>query len=259
MSVEVERKFVCDADIQKTLEGIGAVCLGQRQFHDQYFDTPDFDLTLRDLWLRKRKGCWELKCPTTIVSRAEETHGEEPKEASLCTRYKEITSLPEIQLKVKQVLKSCLGGQIQCQPPERVIEDERNTATQEGSQDQRQPVINQDGPKTAETGSSEEEDSWLSKMNLVCFAEFTTVRCSFTLEEEGVQIDLDQADFGYHVGEIEVLVPEGEDVGSALEKIEKTAQKLGLTGDQRVEGKMTVYLKRYCTEQYAKLLSAHIL
>ncbi|XP_071764966.2 thiamine-triphosphatase [Centroberyx gerrardi] len=237
MSVEVERKFVCDADTQKTLEGIGAVCVGQRQFHDQYFDTPDFQLTLSDMWLRKRKGCWELKCPTTTVCGSEETSGEQPKGEALCTRYKEITNLPEIQQRVKEVVKhNCEEGESACQPAEKVIEEEGKSG-----------------------GSSQEDESWLSRLNLTCFAEFTTLRCSFTLEEEGVQIDLDQADFGYHVGEIEVLVPEGEEVQSALERIERTARKLGLTGDQRVQGKMNIYLQRNRPEHYAKLLSAHVL
>ncbi|XP_042254910.1 thiamine-triphosphatase isoform X2 [Thunnus thynnus] len=222
MSVEVERKFLCSADTLKTLEEMG-VCVGQRQFHDQYFDTPVFDLTLKDMWLRKRKGCWELKCPTTTVNRTEETSGEQSKAAALCTRYKEITNLPDIQQRVKEVIKEDTDSE------------------------------------TAEKISSQEDESWLSKMNLVCFAEFTTVRRSFTLEEEGVQIDLDQADFGYHVGEIEVLVPEGGDEQSALEKIERTAQKLGLTGHQRVEGKMNIYLKRNRPEHYEKLLSEHVL
>ncbi|XP_062297619.1 thiamine-triphosphatase isoform X1 [Scomber scombrus] len=223
MSVEVERKFLCNADTLKTLEEIGAVCVGQRQFQDQYFDTPVFDLTLNDMWLRKRKGCWELKCPTTAVNGTEETSGEQSKAAALCSRYKEITNLPDIQLRVKEVIKEDVDSE------------------------------------TTEKISSQEDESWLGIMNLVCFAEFTTVRRSFTLEEEGVQIDLDQADFGYHVGEIEVLIPEGGDVQSALEKIERTAQKLGLTGHQRVEGKMHIYLKRNRPEHYEKLVSAHVL
>ncbi|XP_045566479.1 thiamine-triphosphatase isoform X3 [Salmo salar] len=196
MSVEVERKFVCDADIQKQLEEIGAVCIGQKQFQDKYFDTPDFLLTLRDVWLRCRQGCWELKCAT--VTKAEDRVGE-PQKAELCSRYQEITNLSQIQLKVREVMKE----------------------------------------------------------------EFTTQRCSFTFggegDESGVRVDLDQADFGYCVGEIEVLVPKGEDIQSALRKIEKTAQRLGLSGHQRVQGKMDVYLQRYCPEHYAKLLSAHIL
>ncbi|XP_068438142.1 thiamine-triphosphatase isoform X1 [Clinocottus analis] len=221
MSVEVERKFVFNADTLKTLEEIG-VCVGQRQFRDQYFDTPKFDLTLRDMWLRKRKGCWELKCPTT-ANGTEESSEEQSEAAALCSRYKEITDLPEIQRRVKEVIKDICG----------------DTET--------------------EAGLPQEDESWLNEINLVCFADFTTVRQSFTLQEKGVQIDLDQADFGYHVGEIEVLVPEGGDVQSALKKIERTAGKLGLTGDQRVDGKMHVYLQRNHPEHYAKLLSIHVL
>lgn len=163
--------------------------MAQRQFQDQYFDTPKFDLTLKDMWLRKRKGCWELKCRTTVDT-TEQTSGEQSEAAALCSRYKEITSLPEIQRRVKEVIQEfCEEG---------------------------------------ETSSSlEDEESWVSKMSLLCFAEFTTMRLSFALEEEGVQIDLDRADFGYSVGEIEVLVPEGGDVQCALEKIERTARKLG--------------------------------
>ncbi|XP_023253812.1 thiamine-triphosphatase isoform X2 [Seriola lalandi dorsalis] len=191
MSVEVERKFLCNADTLKTLEEIGAVCVGQQQIHDQYFDTPQFNLTLRNMWLRKRKGCWELKCPPAAVSGTEEKGGEQSGAAAMCTCYKEITSLPEIQLRVTEVIRN--------------VCESRDT----------------------ETGFSQQDESWLSKMNLVCFAEFTTVRQSFNLEEEGVKIDLDQADFGYHVGEVEMVIPEGGDVQAALERIDRTAGKLG--------------------------------
>lgn len=169
-----------------------AVCIGQQQIHDQYFDTPEFHLTLRDMWLRKRKGCWELKCPTATGCETDAPGGKQSEAAALCTRYREITSLPEIYLRVTEALKD----------------------TRED--------------RESEAGFSQEDESWLSKLNLVCFAEFTTERSSFTLKEEGVQIDLDQADFGYRVGEIEVLIPEGGDVQAALEKIRQTAEKLGI-------------------------------
>lgn len=170
-----------------------AVCVAQCEFKDQYFDSPTFDLTLRDVWLRKRRGRWELKCPTSPDgTEKEEEAGRDPAggaAAALCTRYREITDLPEIQRRVREELRGGQGG---------------------------------------ERGASRGDDeSWPGEMDLRCFAEFTTVRRSFTLEEDGVQVDLDQADFGYSVGEIEVLVPEGGGVQSALEKIGRTAQKLG--------------------------------
>lgn len=216
------------------------MCIGQCEFHDQYFDTPDFDLTLRDMWLRKRKGSWELKCPTAL-SKTEETIGEQPNETSLCTRYKEITSLPEIKLKVKEVFKNCAGGSI-------------NT----GQRNDHLVMVEQLSHEE-HCGPEGFSDSLPGELHLLCFAEFTTVRCCFTLPEEGVQIVLDQADFGYSVGEIEVLVQEEEDVGSAMEKIGKAARKLSLTRNLRIEGKMGVYLQRYCPKHYAKLKNAEII
>lgn len=82
-----------------------------------------------------------------------------------------------------------------------------------------------------------EFEKWLQDMKLECFAEYTTVRCSYALgsevEDRRVRVDLDQADFGYCVGEIEVLVSEGVETVSAMQSIENTAQKLG---DRRVVG-----------------------
>uniref|UniRef100_A0A8C6TC32 Thiamine-triphosphatase n=1 Tax=Neogobius melanostomus TaxID=47308 RepID=A0A8C6TC32_9GOBI len=226
MSVEVERKFICTEEILKVLEKTG-VCVGQRDFHDQYFDTANFDLTLQDFWLRNRKGSWELKCPVTM-NKADQANGGQSKAEALCSRYREIIDLTDIQQKVRE-------------KTDEVVDSQSRTITTD------------DGPKT------QEDETWLSGMNLKCFAEFTTVRRSFTLEEDGVQVDLDQADFGYNVGEIEVLVTEGEDVQSALEKIGKAAQKLGLTGNQKIPGKMDIYLQRHLPKHYEALMMAHIL
>ncbi|XP_019745602.1 thiamine-triphosphatase isoform X1 [Hippocampus comes] len=239
MSVEVERKFVCNANSLKTLEEIG-VCAGQDQFQDRYFDTPQFDLTLRDVWLRQRKGHWELKCAAATLRGAQETRGERAEAARLCTRYKEMTNVADIHRKLREVLKDA---------------GENKFAMSECCH---QKLTDPRGLGNAEMKCVLEE-GWATGMNLVCFAEFTTVRRTFTWEEDGVHIDLDEADFGYRVGEIEVLVPEGGDVQAALDKIERTAKKLGVTGDQVVDGKMSVYLQRNYPAHYARLLSQHIL
>lgn len=44
----------------------------------------------------------------------------------------------------------------------------------------------------------------------------------------GVMVDLDQASFGYQVGEIEILVSSFEKVAVAKETIRKTAKLLGM-------------------------------
>lgn len=189
---------------------------------------------MRDVWLRCRRECWELKCPT--LKKAENRGVEQ--EATLCSRYVEITNLSQIQLKVREIMTECLRGQqIGCQ---------------------NHSVVQQEAAVTEDSDTTP-IDLWLKELSLVCFASFTTVRRSFSFKEEGVRVDLDQADFGYCVGEIEVLVPEGEDIQPALRKIEKTAQKLGLSGDKRVQGKMDVYLQNHHPEHHAKLLKTHIL
>ncbi|XP_077591813.1 thiamine-triphosphatase isoform X1 [Stigmatopora nigra] len=238
MSIEVERKFVGDAKSLKILEAIG-VFAGQYQFQDRYFDTPQFDLTLRDFWLRQRRGCWELKCPLAPVKEASKSQREPSGADKLCTRYQEITNVPDIHLKLKEVLKS-------------LVKKEKILTTESC-----QTLINHVG--LGIPGMNNAPDMfWASAMNLVCFAEFTTIRRTFTLDD-GVHIDLDEADFGYSVGEIEVLMPEGGDIQAALDKIGRTAKKLGVTGDQGVDGKLSVYLQRNYPEHYARLLSQHIL
>ncbi|XP_046880413.1 thiamine-triphosphatase [Hypomesus transpacificus] len=236
MSVEVERKFVCDADIQKRLEEVGAVCIGQCEFQDRYYDSADFHLTLRNVWLRCRQGSWELKYPT--VTELEDRGG-----ASLCSRYVEVTNLPQIQLKVREMMS----------------ESDNEPEVKEGGCASNTHPVHGDRACTGANESSPADHAWLAELKLVCFANYTTVRRSFGFKEEGVRVDLDQADFGYCVGEIEVIVPEGEDTQPALKTIRNTAQKLGLSGDQRVQGKMDVYLQTYCPEHYTKLLNAHIL
>ncbi|KAJ8277531.1 hypothetical protein GJAV_G00076230 [Gymnothorax javanicus] len=281
MSVEVERKFLCDPGIKDKLRDIGAVCVDQRRFHDQYFDSPDFVLTLNDVWLRCRQGCWELKCPA--VERNQSRMWDQ--KGRLCTKYREIIILPQIIAKVREVMGDKLeekNGLLAL-----LAENEFKEGNQQrGYVDNRSPVaqtvtchkdlVTSHDSKPGNPGDSAENNkagetddssqsctesnndvTWLKEMSLAPFAEFTTERCSFVLveegEEAGIRVDLDEADFGYCVGEIEVLVPDEKEVQFALQKIERTAQRLGLSGDCRVDGKMAVYLQRYLPEHYSKL------
>uniref|UniRef100_W5LYM9 Thiamine triphosphatase n=1 Tax=Lepisosteus oculatus TaxID=7918 RepID=W5LYM9_LEPOC len=203
MSVEVERKFVCGPDIQTRLNDLAvAVCLGCAQFLDQYFDTPDCRLTLRDVWLRRRQGSWELKCRDGATRRrsAAESRQQERGGDALCTRYREITELAEVIARVREELR-------------------------EGDHEQ-----------AARVRDGQMSPSWVRELCLFPFAQFTTERCSYILpmegeEEEveggGTRVDLDRTDFGFCVGEIEVLVQSPEEMDSALRKIERTAQRLG--------------------------------
>lgn len=60
--IEVERNFDLNpGDKEKLI--VDAVFLGKKEFEDIYYDNASFELTLKDFWLRKRSGKWELKVP----------------------------------------------------------------------------------------------------------------------------------------------------------------------------------------------------
>jgi len=64
--IEVERKFEYTLDaatLQAAVVARGGELKGEKRFTDVYWDTSDCVLTRRDMWLRSRDGCWELKLP----------------------------------------------------------------------------------------------------------------------------------------------------------------------------------------------------
>uniref|UniRef100_A0A8C3IPX2 Thiamine-triphosphatase n=1 Tax=Chrysemys picta bellii TaxID=8478 RepID=A0A8C3IPX2_CHRPI len=88
------------------------------------------------------------------------------------------------------------------------------------------------------------------------FASFVTQRRSYRLG--GLRVDLDQADFGYAVAEVEALVGAQEDVPVALEEVLQLRRALGRDGATRVPGKMSIYLQRHRPRHYQELLLAGV-
>lgn len=98
------------------------------------------------------------------------------------------------------------------------------------------------------------------------FCTIVTARKKFNFE--GVVIDLDCADFGFAVGEVEMLV---ERVGDptvdarahekALESIDRVAGKLGIRiqSDHRAHGKLTTFLKLYRQNHFDFLVHKGVL
>lgn len=60
--IEVEKKFDVRPGVKERLIS-GAQLVGCKIITDIYYDTPDYQLTRRDQWLRQRNGHWELKLP----------------------------------------------------------------------------------------------------------------------------------------------------------------------------------------------------
>ena len=63
--IEVEKKFIL-SDYNREQLTKDAEFLNERVFTDIYYDTKDFSLTSRDIWLRSREGRFELKIPLHI-------------------------------------------------------------------------------------------------------------------------------------------------------------------------------------------------
>ncbi|CAJ0930741.1 unnamed protein product [Ranitomeya imitator] len=96
------------------------------------------------------------------------------------------------------------------------------------------------------------------------FASFVTRRRRFQLplvenSNTKVVVDLDEADFGFAVGEVEVLVKTQEEVENALQKVEEICRQLGVYRETPVQGKVSTFLQMNRADHYRQLLEAHVI
>ena len=185
--IEVERKFVLGRDSDSKLQGQGAKLLNKCT--DVYYDTSDYRLTTNDHWFRKRNNQWQLKCPPEV--RRGDTS---------CTQYAEYDNENTI-LKALQVLLDKEPPPLPSEPP--AASPSKSTST---------------------SGYSNLQ-GFVQKASLNEFAQYTTHRKTYVLD--GFTIDLDLTDFGFQVGEIEVVVADESRITEALHQIDELAVKLG--------------------------------
>ncbi len=194
--IEVERKFVPSDDTEPRLQTLGGRLVQRYSFHDVYMDTLDYRLTSNDHWLRQRDGQWQLKCPPATgvapLSQATSQYSEWQDDMSILQHV-----LPLLQDSTNPLAETAAKSpdDMQCCPS-------GNTDT---------------------SPSSIQE--MLSSGKWCEIARFTTHRSSYTLGD--FSIDLDSADFGLQVGEIETLVSHESQIAEAIVEIDKLANKLG--------------------------------
>ncbi|XP_014932829.1 thiamine-triphosphatase isoform X2 [Acinonyx jubatus] len=104
----------------------------------------------------------------------------------------------------------------------------------------------------------------LGPLGLQEVASFVTKRSAWKLvlsgtdeEEPPLRVDLDTADFGYTVGEVEALVHEEAEVPVAVEKIHSVCSMLGVPVQETAPAKLMVYLQRFQPQDYQRLLQVH--
>jgi predicted adenylyl cyclase CyaB len=88
------------------------------------------------------------------------------------------------------------------------------------------------------------------------FASIITTRKKY--KKGDFTIDLDEVDFGYKIGEIELMVNDESDMPGAIEKITNFAKKAGLTMAP-VRGKLIEYLRRNSPKHYQALIDAGVI
>ena len=188
--IEVERKFQLEKDSVSKLQGQGAKLLKECSFTDVYYDTTDYRLTRNDHWLRKRNGQWQLKCPPEVRRRDTPS-----------TQYVEYdneeTILKTLQVPLDKELSLAASGL---------------------------PSVT-DTSSAISTSLCSNLQGLVEKASLNEFAQYTTHRKTYVLD--GFTIDLDLTDFGFQVGEIEVVVADESRITEALHQIDELAVKLG--------------------------------
>jgi len=93
-TLEIELKFRCTPTIAAYCT-LHSTQIEDMELCDIYFDSPDYELTKRDLWLRSRNGVLELKAPPSQTVHVDDNGG-----VSTVDFYRESTQLADIAHKV---------------------------------------------------------------------------------------------------------------------------------------------------------------
>ena len=114
--------------------------------------------------------------------------------------------------------------ELKCAPPNHRNnrEDQRNT--QYAEYDCPGKIANILSDLLGDSGKKDLSQT-LESLGCEVLAKYTTVRRTYSLDD--MTVDLDTTDFGYSVGEIEVMVDREEEMAHALMKVDQLAQKLG--------------------------------
>jgi len=214
-SLEVERKFVVPSDYKDRLMEAGFQPVDQfcEILADSYYDfsTVDnsFPLLTNDHWLRQRNGDWELKYPvSTANSMSSSTVSEELPDGvdnptgnnrHGTTLYHETSNLEDIVGKIRSIVAPSLL--------------------------KHRPV----SPSSSDSLQDLDLNSMVASRTLTSFATLETNRKWFKRQDDNVSVVVDETDWGYMIGEIEVMIETKDDVSEALTKIDHLASNLEFT------------------------------
>lgn len=237
--IEVEQKFsTANLDeVQSKLLQMKFEPKGSNvQFMDWYFDSPDLQLCTKDCWLRFRhptnapqKGSWQLK-------RGKTSNGLDFTGSSgSSTVYEELEDddaldLAESMLKESTVQEKTSEGSEQCEK------------------------LN---------GFLVPDLSRLREYRMEPIARIETIRSSWASSNlnsdpvyQGITIDLDGTDYGYTVGEVEIVVQSNDEVEEARGRVKLVIEEICGNNSSRALGKLETYLIENRPEVYEACVKA---
>jgi len=243
VEIEIEKKFSVNDQTSAILKSYGFDVVAQREFVDWYFDlpAPQWKFCLDDCWFRYRelkvkvlnnwgwRGAWQVKRGRKGT---QDTDG--------------ITTYEELQGKAAKELILDLLSEVTVNES---IGDNGTSYSQYSTHD----IPHLEGGE-----------------QLVPFARIETFRTCWEAttsanEFSGLKVDIDKADSGYMVGEVEALcdgVSSQEDVENQKEKIRKFVNLItreSRVGAETPSGKLEFVLMKDNPELYMKCIKAGVI
>ena len=259
--IELERKFALGEGgldgLRAKLDRAGAVRRSSARFRDEYFDTAGHGLARADHWLRFRsaplllprgaagaaggsggiggggdggggggggsggggggggggdgdKGAWELKVPVHAARQAAGAAGEAAAAHGVHAAYHELSGEDAVANALRGGALASLG--VGALPPRGPAASAARVQGEKGGEEE------------------EEEGAPPLTARLSPFASFRTARERFSCRRGGqsVSVDVDVADFGYSVVELEIMVPGEAGLAAAKACIDALAAELRL-------------------------------
>lgn len=228
-TVEVEKKVRLRAGSAVLLAARGARLVSRSSFRDEYWGEA---LCVRDRWLRRRGGAWQIKLPLPGGGAG----------GCAAKAYEEVEGEREVLEAVRATLGAAEG-----EPPS-------------------DPAAELDLAERA-LGETLERSAGLRVERLLLgwgvrpYAVFGTERTTYEVEgAPGVRLDVDEASFGHCVAELEVLAEVGGEE-DARRRIASAERLLGDLVEPEADpgapatGKLDAWLQRYSAELHALLVA----
>jgi len=225
--IEVERKFVpCAVGVVALLADARPLGPPVRELRDEYWDTPRADLMRHDLWLRLRNASWQLKVKVEAYTPAESN---EKSVKGGIDRYEEVDDVSRIVSLVARAISAANGGRLARQM--HAFDDKNSDA-----------------------------DAIFRAAGLSAVAAVCTRRKSYLkpFRSSSVRIDIDESDFGYAVGELELLVEHPDECPRAERILDELANEYALSS-HTPPSKLAVYLEMRNPRLYHELHASGLL